>query len=155
MITVRKSTIYDPSRLAHRLRPEDVREISALGSDPLKALTEGFLGEKCLTVDDCGHPIAMFGVKTIPQEPQFGAIWLLASEALFEKARYRFAKESRKWVEYLEDGYLATFNIADVRNEAHLRWLRWLGFTFLARNPLGSQGEIYQEFIKPCANPPL
>ena len=152
MITVRSSTIHDPSRLAHRLRPEDVREISALGSNPIQALTEGFLGDRCLTVEDCGLPIAMFGVRTIPLKPEFGAIWLLASEALFERARYRFMRESRHWVEYLESGYLATLNIADVRNEAHLRWLRWLGYTFLAKLPLGTNGEIYQEFIK-CVNP--
>lgn len=153
MIKIKQSSVSHAIQLAPLLRPEDVREVRSLGRDPEAALIEGVLGTRCLTVMDDQTPLGMFGVNNIPSQPQFGAIWLLAAEGLFQKARYRFIRESRSWLEYLESGYTATLNIADVRNEAHLRWLRWLGYTFLAKLPLGINGEIYQEFIKPCVNP--
>lgn len=149
MITIQPSSIYDPASLAPRLRPEDVREVETLGSTPMVALTKGLIGDKCLTVLDGRKPIAMFGVSTNPEDEQFGVIWLLASQELFTKARIRFIRESRHWLEYLSEGYIALYNIADSRNEAHLRWLKWLGFTFIRHIPVADTS--YVEFIRPCA----
>lgn len=122
----------DIAALAPRLREADIREIeAATGEPPLEAL------ERCAQASDpcyvvamgpeaTGEVIALFGV--VPAEPDRGVVWLVGSD---EIARHgvAFARDSRAWVARLHQRYRILGNCADVRNEVHLRWLGWCGFT--------------------------
>ena len=78
-------------------------------------------------------------------------IWMLCTEASTEYP-HTFVREARRWVESLPNTYV--FNHADMRNEAHIKLLKLLGFTFIRYHVVNNVPLI--EFIKLCANqPPL
>jgi hypothetical protein len=52
----------------------------------------------------------------------------------------------------MERSYTLIGNVIDERNRVHLRWLKWMGFTFVQRIPeYGVQHRPFLEFIKICA----
>ena len=78
-------------------------------------------------------------------------IWMLCTEASTEYP-HTFVREARRWVDSLPNTYV--FNHADMRNEAHIKLLKLLGFTFIRYHVVNNVPLI--EFIKLCANqPPL
>ena len=78
-------------------------------------------------------------------------IWMLCTEASTEFP-HTFVREARRWVDSLPNTYV--FNHADMRNEAHIKLLKLLGFTFIRYHVVNNVPLI--EFIKLCANqPPL
>jgi hypothetical protein len=152
MIEVRRSVEYDAYILARDLRDEDRREVAGLGVDPTESMLHGIAYGTSYTITDDLLPVGIFGVSPIENTPELGAVWLLATPQLFERATFKFLRESKRWLAELEKGYLALGNIADPRNERHIAWLKWLGFTFIKyRFGCGIHGETYIEFIKPCA----
>ncbi|MGH9903554.1 MAG: hypothetical protein ACRD68_17245, partial [Pyrinomonadaceae bacterium] len=74
-------------------------------------------------------------------------VWLLASPEL---ARHPFFfRHSRYWVEQLHERYRVLWNCVDVRNEVHIRWLKWCDFTFLRRIEEYGAGRMpFYEFTK-------
>jgi hypothetical protein len=155
--TVRPATAQDAHRLAPKLRKADLQEINAAsGSTPLAALLRGVVeSSKVFAITSPSDPhdvFALFGVAplTVVGAPTFpiGSVWLLGSEDL-NKVAYRFLRESSTWLDELARGYRLLCNVVDARNTTHIRWLRWLGFRFVAHRPgFGRQGEAFIEFCK-------
>ena len=143
-----RKTIYkDIDYLAPRLRYEDKREIlDSTGLNPYQALRECFnFSEVCLTiVDTKDTPVGIFGVS------EDGAIWLLATPEI-KRIRFSFLRESRKVVNLLNKKYTLLWNYVDCRNDLHLRWLKWCGFSFLRKVKYGVNQKPFYEFIKLCA----
>tara|TARA_R100000781_G_scaffold36458_1_gene25828 strand:- start:835 stop:1311 length:477 start_codon:yes stop_codon:yes gene_type:complete len=75
-------------------------------------------------------------------------IWMLCTEASTEYP-HTFVREARRWVESLPNTYL--MNQADMRNEAHIKLLKLLGFKFIRYHVYNGVPLI--EFIKLCAIP--
>ena len=75
-------------------------------------------------------------------------IWMLCTEASTEYP-HTFIREARRWVNSLPNPYL--FNHADMRNEAHIKLLKMLGFKFIRYHVFNGVPLI--EFIKLCAIP--
>ena len=75
-------------------------------------------------------------------------IWMLCTEASTEYPQ-TFTREARRWVNALPNTYV--FNQADMRNEAHIKLLKLLGFKFIRYHVYNGVPLI--EFIKLCANP--
>ena len=75
-------------------------------------------------------------------------IWMLCTEASTEYP-HTFVREARRWVNNLPNTYV--FNHADMRNEAHIKLLKLLGFKFIRYHV--RNGVPLIEFIKLCANP--
>lgn len=75
-------------------------------------------------------------------------IWMLCTEASTEYP-HTFIREARRWVENLSNPYV--FNHADMRNEAHIKLLKLLGFKFIRYHVLNGVPLI--EFIKLCVKP--
>ena len=148
---VRLATIQDAHSLAKDLRPEDEAEIRAMsGQEPLRALLHGiqFSDVPLAIQDDDGTTIGLFGVVTTQQKPRVGAVWLLASPKLLKYSR-RLARESRRWVQTLQQNYDVLFNLVDERNTIHIRWIQWCGFTFVNRHPtLGAEQRPFLEFVR-------
>ena len=74
-------------------------------------------------------------------------IWMLCTEASTEYP-HTFVREARRWVDSLPNTYV--FNHADMRNEAHIKLLKLLGFQFIRYHVVNKVPLI--EFIKLCAN---
>ena len=73
-------------------------------------------------------------------------IWMLCTEASTEYP-HTFVSEAKRWVDSLPNTYV--FNHADMRNEAHIKLLKLLGFQFI-RYHLQNKVPLI-EFIKLCA----
>lgn len=129
-LVIRPATAGDADLLAPCLRPQDRDEIYAVtgSSSPLPVLREGIAcSDPCLAATDAGGlPIALFGV--IPGEVSAGKVWLLGAPDLMQH-RFSVGRLSRAWIESLHEQYAMLWNYVDQRNTAHVRWLRWCGFS--------------------------
>lgn len=114
------------------MRIEDAQEVWASSHDtPLKALLHGYIySEECYTIYRIkdGLPVAMFGYTRV--DPLHGGIWLLGSKEL-ENHPVRFLKESKYWLNHIQESVPLLFNVVDCRNTTHIRWIEWLGFSFI------------------------
>ena len=150
MLTPRPATLPDCYYMAERLRPADAAEVyAAAGVSPLSALVEGFETSDELVVgaDEQNRPVLMGGVGA-GDEPNAGCVWMLATTDI-EKHKVSFLRGCRAWVEEWNKKYPVLFNCVDERNELHIKWLRWLGFTFIRRHPLwGYEKRPFIEFVR-------
>lgn len=143
----RKSEYSDVEFLAPQLRFEDKREIlSATGQNPFQGLLTSYVQSQfCFTITNKKNvPVGMFGVS------KEGAIWLLATDDI-KKIKISFMKECRKVVDFFNTKHRILWNYVDCRNELHIRWLKWCGFTFLRKVNYGHLQQPFYEFIKICA----
>ncbi len=150
MITVRPSIVPDISEVAKTMRPEDISEVYAgSGDTPQRALTKGYLhSTECFTlVSPEGLRLGMFGYLKSRTEP-CGAVWMLASTHLLDH-KWSFLRQSRQWVDYMQDRCSLLFNCVDERNKIHIEWLQWLGFKFVRIIPeYGHQKLPFIEFVR-------
>ena len=72
-------------------------------------------------------------------------IWMLCTEASTEFP-HTFVREARRWVDSLPNPYLC--NVADMRNESHIKLLKLLKFKFVGYKV--NNGVPLIEFIKLC-----
>ncbi len=146
----RPSVPEDATYLAPRLRTEDVDEVTALGHSPLEALQSGLNGRICLSIVNHGGEVV--GMCGINHDPEFGPeqanVWLLASPGLVTIQR-EFMRQTRPVLDGFHESYPLLWNIVDARNEVHIRWLRYFGFTFLHLHPhVGTEGLPFYEFVR-------
>lgn len=128
---VRPARAEDAGRLAPVLRAADLREIQAnLGEDPRLVLARSLaISDPCYAaVDERDQPMALFGAAPDLRDADVGMVWLLGSDALAAHA-FSVARHSRAWVGTLQQRYRVLWNRVDSRNDVHIRWLRWCGFT--------------------------
>ena len=147
MAFVRETQDGDLDRLVLCLRAADRRELKAHGADAENALRQGFeLSRPCYTIEHESKAIGMFGVTPHPEIPSMGLVWLLGSDEIAD-IRTRFLRESRKWLEEIGGDYDVLCNMVHEENELHIKWLRFLGFSFINHNP------PFIEFVRisPCA----
>ena len=128
-LRVRSARSADVSRLAPKLRQADREEIrAATGEAPGEVLERGFYcSDPCYSiVDGCDEPLALFGV--VPKDGGAGIVWLLGSDELLAYP-VAFSRLSRSWIDRLHERYSVLWNRVDARNQVHVRWLQWCGFT--------------------------
>ena len=75
-------------------------------------------------------------------------VWMLCTDASTEYP-HTFVREAKRWVNSLLNPYLC--NQADMRNEAHIKLLKLLGFNFINYHVYNNVPLI--QFIKPCVIP--
>ena len=147
----RRSTIADVRYLADNMRQRDVEEISAQsGHTPEQCLLYCFFASKpCMTmVSRHGHVMGMWGV--VP-EGQGGRIWMLGTEGMVADKLDRrvFLRKSKEQLALLFNHYSVLFNVVDARNVVHVRWIRHMGFTFLAKHAeWGPERRLFYEFVR-------
>lgn len=91
----------------------------------------------------------MWGVT--PQADDVGMAWLLGTEGLVKDraTRMQFLREVKAQVAQVMRTYRVLWNCVDARNTVHIRWIRWMGFTFIAKHPnYGAEGRPFLEFCK-------
>ncbi|PDT45347.1 hypothetical protein CO661_24090 [Sinorhizobium fredii] len=158
MVTIRRAEVADAVSLAPRLREADRQECLAnLGIDPKFILPYTVIegGPSWAFIDDGGKCIGLFGVDPVDQHPHFGLCWMVTSDDVF-KHKKQILRDSPIWLNKLHDLYPLLGNHVDARNAAHVRWLRWLGFSMLRTIPeFGVERRPFIEFAKlrsePCA----
>jgi len=147
---LRKTDYDDVYFLAPRLRQADYDEcLAATGREPLGVLLDGLkLGDQTYTmVAPTGVPVGMLGVaKSII--PDAGVIWLCATPDI-EKYQMTFLRHSKAVLKHLQQDYLALHNCVDARNDLHIKWLKWMGFTFITKHERwGVQQRPFHEFVR-------
>lgn len=134
---VRPAIPDDARLLAPRLRTDDRREIEAVtGEHPHEAILRSIISsDPCYAVvDDQTAPIGAFG--TTADRGDIGIVWCLGSDALVQRPLL-FLRHSLSWIAHLHDRHNTLWNVVDARNQAHLRWLAWCGFSII---------DVYQEY---------
>jgi len=148
----RPATPADIAFVADDMRPEDVAEVKAQsGATPRDALLYCLLKSKpCMAmVGRHGSVVGVWGV--IPENETAGRVWMLGRQAMLDDAgdRRTFLRQSRIELAKLQAQYPVLFNVVDARNEVHVRWLRYMGFTFICKHPnWGPEGRLFYEFVR-------
>lgn len=144
----------DPAILGPNLREADVNEIHAVaGIKPEVGLQISMdVSDKCYAVRDLetDEPLALFGTTpTGSDDIPMAAVWFLSSDKMFVKNKISFLKHSKFWVEKLFGEYVLLHNLVDARNTVHIRWLKWLGFKFIADvQEFGVEKRVFRQFYK-------
>jgi scaffold protein Gp13 len=143
----------DAAELLPFLRKADYQEIRATTfMCVLDALEQGVekSAPMCSIIGNTGCVEGLFGIQP---EGIFGRVWMVGSDELTKNPlRRQFIRECKTYLDVLSRGYGAIGNVIDERNTVHVRWLRWMGFTFLRRiDNYGVESRPFLEFIKLCA----
>ena len=147
---LRPTTVEDVMFLAPNLRQADRKEcLAATGREPLGVLLDGLrLADTTMTmVAPTGIPVGIVGVGKSAVEDA-GSIWLCATDDI-EKYQMTFLRNSKQVLKQLQQEYLVLHNFADARNELHIKWLRWMGFSFINKHEQwGFEQRPFYEFVR-------
>lgn len=129
---VRPSTEEDCVFVAANLRTADRQECALWDVDPLSSLQSGLKWslQPLTIVAASGNPCAMFGITVGKPE---STCWLLGTDEILD-LRMSFLRQTFDWMDHVcrplkASGIEAIGNWVDPRNEKHVQWLLWSGFT--------------------------
>ena len=129
------------TEVASNLRPDDLREVEA-GHGIAPTLLPFLMSQNpsyvYFTVPD-GKTAGMAGVG------EEGDIWMLCTPDI-HRYPITFAREAKRYVDSRTEPLL--WNIVDIRNTAHLRLLKFLGFKFLRKLNHGPNNVTFIEFCR-------
>jgi hypothetical protein len=156
MILIRPATLADAQYVGARLRADDEREVQTSTGQPGTAVVPLAFqtSRECYTVW-CANPIprfpiALFGVADNPKAPSIGVVWFLGTEELRLKA-LSMIRESKPWLNHMSRLYPdGLHNIADKRNDLHLRWCQLTGFNLGLEVQVN--GEAFIHIYRPTPN---
>jgi len=65
------------------------------------------------------------------------------------KDKRTFLRQSKIELRKILKEYPVLFNVVDSRNEVHVRWLQWMGFTFIKKHSeYGPEKRPFYEFVR-------
>jgi hypothetical protein len=132
--------------VASNLRLEDRREVvEGYGVDPIDAIPKEALKGFCIyfTVPD-GRTAGLAGIG------DNGAVWMLCTPAIHDFP-VLFARQAKRFIDSRNENLL--WNYVDKRNTAHLRLLKYLGFTFVEEVEFGPNNLPFILFTKWYSQP--
>ncbi len=148
----RLSCLEDIKIIAETMRDEDIAEIKAQsGLDPIASLFYCFFKSRpCMTmISRHGHPMGMWGV--VPESETSGRIWMLGCQSMLDDTsdKRTFLRRSKVELDKIIQEYPVLFNVVDARNKVHVRWLQWMGFTFIKKHSeYGPESRLFYEFVR-------
>lgn len=144
-LTTRKASLKDIKYIASRLREADLAEVAAsTGETATTALTHGYeISTICNTVvTSTGVPVAIYGVLDT------GGVWMLGTDDMKKYAR-SFLKQCTGIIDDLNKQFPLLYSYVDARNTLHIRWLKWVGFNFIARHEnYGNEQRLFYEIVR-------
>lgn len=146
MYSVRPASYEDVDSISQRLREADIREVEATGGNPLASLRSvlSYPGaETFVAVNGQEVPQVIFGVVPHPSETFRGNIWMLATDDLDTHAK-QLLRETPFWLKVLQQKYQVLSNYVYAENTAHLRWIKWAGFSVI--NKVSINNAPFYEF---------
>mgnify|MGYP003132318325 FL=1 len=131
--------------VGENLRDDDRREVEeTIGLHAPVAVLQSYYnsayGQSVYFHDAHGKAAGVAGVT--PEN----VIWMLCTPVI-ETKPHTFVREAKRWLDSLPNPYV--FNHADMRNEVHIKLLKFMGFKFIEYHVYNGVPLIY--FIKPCA----
>ncbi|WP_434456504.1 hypothetical protein JQR85_13525 [Stutzerimonas urumqiensis] len=146
-------TAADIDAILPDIRQADRDEIEGALHIPLRQALADALADHCkaskIVVD--GAVVAVFGDST--HSAEVGVPWLISTRHV-ERFPRAFLQVCKPEVAEMLTRHPLLLNYVDARNQAAIRWLRWLGFTFCEPEPYGPDGHPFLCFWmrrKPCA----
>lgn len=127
------------------IRPADRLELEAIRGwtvehELINAIDSSARARACICD---GKVLAIFG--DAPHDEVHGLPWMVSSTWI-ETHRRAFLAECVDVVADMRTRHQKLINFADVRNTHAVRWLKWLGFTFLPAIPYGVNNELFYPF---------
>lgn len=99
--------------------------------------------------DDEG-PFGIFGVVPHGTLKDTGVCWMVSSERLHKHAR-QFLKANHEMFAELHKKFPVLTNFVDARNAVHIKWLRWMGFSFInIHQEYGVEKMPFYEIVHIC-----
>lgn len=137
--------------IAAAMREVDRREVWAShGHTPEEALRTSLAASVLAwTCFVRGVPAFMWGVAVDAEHCATGRPWLLGTDAINAVGR-QFLKQSRAYIETMQEPFERLENIVHADNTLSLRWLRWCGF-IIGRETVERGGERFFPFWKEAA----
>lgn len=146
-MNIRKATVEDCLYLAENLRAQDIAELSASGYESnLSCLLTGIdsTDDTFVCCDENDIPYIICGTRPT-DDPKAGIVWALGTDIVKER-RKEFIKLSLDWLDVCHGKYPILMNSVHAKNKEHIKWLKWLGFSF--GSPfLNDLGEEFIPFI--------
>lgn len=144
------TTVEDVDFIAPRLRKADYEECkAATGNEPLNVLHDGLeVGDITLTLrSPNGERVGLCGVVKSDLE-NAGVVWMCATDDIYQY-QMTFLRNSKEALAYLGQNYSLLYNCVDARNTVHMKWLDWMGFTFINRHETyGAESRPFYEFVR-------
>ena len=144
------TTVEDVDYIAPKLRQADKNEcLAATGKAPLSVLyTSLMIGDITLTLrSPNGERVGLCGVVPSPLENS-GVVWMCATDDIYQH-QMAFLRRSKAALDYLAEDYLLLHNYVDARNTLHIKWLKWMGFTFISeQKDYGAEKRLFYEFLR-------
>ena len=147
-LSTRDATMDDLYHVSNNMRDADIAEVYASsGRYPWEALLRGFKVStlcKAIVVDDV--PIAIYGASETSKD--VAAVWMLGTDDIIKYAR-PWLRQSKEAMDELHDVYPMLYSFVDARNEVHIKWLRWVGYTFVAEHKNYGHGQLpFYEIVR-------
>ena len=144
------TTVEDIDFVAPRLRKADYNEcMASTGQKPRGVLHRSLdLGDISLTLRaPNGDRVGLCGVVPSPLA-EAGVVWMVATDDIYQH-QTTFLRNSKRALKHLSEDYLVLFNCVDARNSLHIKWLRWMGFTFINKHEnYGAEKRLFYEFVR-------
>ena len=133
--------------VCNNLRKEDFIEGMALrGIDIRPWIVANYSpGTTYVIQNKGGDNVALAGVDDVGKNQ--GLVWMVATPLLLNH-QMEFLRYSKTWIDEACRPYEAVGNLVHAKNEVHLKWLRWCGFTFLRKVRAGPFNEEFYEFMR-------
>lgn len=153
----RNATHDDVLDVAGRLRDDDRKEVqAAVGLPPSVALPTCVEASRETWVFGAhNRPEGLIGVQDIAGVPGVGWAWMVATDSL-DKYGMDFALRCPRYLPLIHKHHRIITNHVDERNKTHIKWLRWIGCTFIRRlERWGAESRPFLEFARyqpPCAS---
>ena len=139
---LQQATIEDIRYLAANLREADRLEMHHYGADPLSGLLQSFeLSEVCYAAFLGDELVCVYGVC-----PGVGVAvpWMMGTPSMSKVRRETLTWATAVKAE-LSDKYPLLMNYVWSGNKTHIRWIKWLGFSFTGEK-LTLNGEEFLQF---------
>ena len=144
------TTVEDVDYVAPRLRKADYNEcLASSGQKPRVVLHRSLdLGGTSLTLRaPNGDRVGLCGVVPSPLEGA-GVVWMCATDDIYQH-QMTFLRNSKAALSHLGEGYSVLYNCVDARNTVHMKWLDWMGFTFINKHETyGAENRPFYEFLR-------
>jgi hypothetical protein len=136
---VEQTKAEDVLLLKDRLRREDLADLRASNSTPLRSLMEGYtFSDECYSVFVGDLVIGMFGFCKFTR-----SIWFLGSEECAD-CKKEWLKVASEYINHFLEITPVLTNTVSVENILHIKWLKRMGAKFSV--PYYINGYLFQDF---------
>ncbi len=143
--TIRRPTIFDIDYLAVNARQADKDEAFLFSGRQLRECLDDTpnLYNNSYVWDVNDKIVCIYGVTDCGNK--VGVIWFLATDE-FDKHKKELGIRCKKIFKMLIKDYEYIFNYIHVEHKKAIKWVKWLGCTILAPEPIGIKGDMFCKF---------